>query len=264
MKYTPIYVKPYPNGWADLPKKDTPVKAKDMDNYDNALMHIEKQLAATTEKYDTNSEGSCILSGKAFFMYGGTDNNQKILFQVDENGNASFLGSVTDSEGNSIAGLKEFILQVQEVVESKSSAEVFLTKEALDTWLADETNQAGLKAGQIFLIKEEGIPDYWWNGTELSQVEGKQKYHPDGITILAEEDGTLHAVAGGNVDIWKPNVSADGILTWQRSTNFEAPAAVNIKGEPGGAYTEADKAELEQYIDAKFKVLIGDLLGGAS
>lgn len=262
MKYAPIYVRPYPNGWVDLPKKDTPVKAKDMDNYDNALEHIEKHLATITEKYDTDSEGNCILSGKAFFMNDGND--KRILFQVDENGNASFLGSVTDAEGNSINGLKEFILQVQEAVESKSSAEVFLTKEALDTWLADERNQAGLKEGQIFLITEEGVPDCWWNGTMLTEVEGKQKYKPDGITILSEEDGTLHAVTGGNADIWKPNVSTDGILTWQRSADFEAPAAVNIKGEPGGAYSEADKAELEQYINTKFTELAGNLLGGAS
>lgn len=44
-QYTPIYEKPYPNGWKDLPTKETPVMAENLDAYDSAIENIENYLS---------------------------------------------------------------------------------------------------------------------------------------------------------------------------------------------------------------------------
>lgn len=44
-EYTPTYTKPYPDGWKDLPTKETPVTAEIMDAYDGAIENIENYLA---------------------------------------------------------------------------------------------------------------------------------------------------------------------------------------------------------------------------
>lgn len=44
MAYTPIYEKPYENGWEDLPSEITPVTAEILDQYDDTFEHIEEYL----------------------------------------------------------------------------------------------------------------------------------------------------------------------------------------------------------------------------
>lgn len=265
MKYRPIYKKPYPEGWKNLPEEKTPISAEVFDGIDEVIEHVEKQLAETTGKYDTDNEGRCLLTGKEMILYGGNDSKPKILAEIDTDGNAVFYGNVMDGRGDSIAGLKALLQKVQEFAENVSSAQVFETREALETWIAEESNTVRLKSGQILLVAEKGVPDYWWSGTMLTELEGRREYTPDGTSITVDEDGTLHAVMIGNInDIWYPSVSKEGVLTWQRSASMGEPAAVNIKGEPGGTYSEKDKAELEKYIDMKFTELTGEVLGGAS
>ena len=44
MAYTPIYEKPYDNGWEDLPSEVTPITAEILDQYDDTFEHIEDYL----------------------------------------------------------------------------------------------------------------------------------------------------------------------------------------------------------------------------
>lgn len=44
-EYAPTYTKPYPDGWKDLPTKETPVTAEIMDAYDAAIKNIEDYLS---------------------------------------------------------------------------------------------------------------------------------------------------------------------------------------------------------------------------
>ena len=65
MAYEKIFTPTYPNGWEDIPSHDTPVTAAIMDDYDDAIVHIEDYLvnnpigggtaAATT--YDNTESG---------------------------------------------------------------------------------------------------------------------------------------------------------------------------------------------------------------
>lgn len=69
-----------------------------------------------------------------------------------------------------------------------TGALVFDTKEALDAWMEDTNNVIGLKVGQDIYIKEEGTPDYWWDGTGLQILE-TEKVDLDGYVT----DGQLNA-----------------------------------------------------------------------
>ena len=44
MAYTPIYEKPYENGWEDLPSENTPATADILDQYDDTFKYIEEYL----------------------------------------------------------------------------------------------------------------------------------------------------------------------------------------------------------------------------
>lgn len=44
MSYTPIFQKPYPDGWENLPSEDTPITAEVLDGYDDAIVNIEDYL----------------------------------------------------------------------------------------------------------------------------------------------------------------------------------------------------------------------------
>lgn len=57
------------------------------------------------------------------------------------------------------------------VTSGGTSALVFDTKAALDTWMENSTNTATLKTGQNIYIRATDTPDYWWDGTELQILE---------------------------------------------------------------------------------------------
>lgn len=64
---------------------------------------------------------------------------------------------------------------------------------------------------------------------------------PDGETIIQDEDGTIHALNGGEItsnNMWRPTVSDAGELSWEKSTVQEAPQTVNIKGPDGTPGTD--------------------------
>ena len=44
MSYTPVFQKPYPDGWENLPSEDTPITAEVLDGYDEAIVSIEDYL----------------------------------------------------------------------------------------------------------------------------------------------------------------------------------------------------------------------------
>lgn len=60
MAYEKTYVKPYPDGWKNLPEKTTCIDAAVLDQYDDTFEHIEEYLGgmdltsyATTDYVDT-------------------------------------------------------------------------------------------------------------------------------------------------------------------------------------------------------------------
>lgn len=60
---------------------------------------------------------------------------------------------------------------VGEKVTTLDFSYVFDTYEELVNWVAIETNTAQLKTGANLYIRDLNVPDYWWDGTQIQQLE---------------------------------------------------------------------------------------------
>lgn len=115
--------------------------------------------------------------GNAAFIVGGgtSDTDRKNIYILDWQGNAVFAGNVQGTYGGrtlSLFGIQmEMEARFNSVLNGIMPAKVFDTKDALDEWLATESNQKTLKTGQNIYIVETGTPDYWWDGTGLQILE---------------------------------------------------------------------------------------------
>lgn len=65
------------------------------------------------------------------------------------------------------------INEVRTIALGSDIAYVFDTEIAMDAWLAIPENVALLKTGNILLIREVSVPDYWWDGTQALELEVK-------------------------------------------------------------------------------------------
>lgn len=267
MAYTPTYTKPYPDGWKNLPEETTPITAEVLNNYDGALESIMEQLKKTTEAFD--EDGEINLPN----------------FSVDKDGNGNFQGDLI-VKGTSIAG--------QSVV-------VFDSHDAMQTAL-NSAEKTEYKSGQTIRIRDYDQSDLWITGVnentqeyvydgnlegDIEHGQGTVQIGYYSISIVKSKKN-----ASSSDEVWYPSVSDVGVISWSKSSSVEPPEEKNImgaegksayqtaldngfvgteaewiaslKGEPGGAYSEEDKAELMDYIDTKFTELMGDILGGAS
>ncbi len=86
------------------------------------------------------------------------------------------------------------------------------------------------------------------------KIESAGKYmgdNPEAYTPeLWEQVMALLNSGQSSNSIWKPTVSDNGDLTWEKSASDEAPASVNIKGPQGDSYvlTDADKNEIAKQV----------------
>ena len=97
-----------------------------------------------------------------------------IIFQS----NSYIVGSTSIA---AMANLEEKIQTIQEIANGKCKAYVFQSKLKLELEIANyKNNQLGkddvlygaeLKIGDVFLIIDTGVPDYWWNGNDISELE---------------------------------------------------------------------------------------------
>lgn len=69
------------------------------------------------------------------------------------------------------ADIRALIATLEARVSGMVFATVFDTKAALDAFVAVPANTDDLALGHIFLLKELGVPDYWWDGTGISELE---------------------------------------------------------------------------------------------
>ena len=74
-------------------------------------------------------------------------------------------------EQNDINGLSDTIATVTEIANGKCKSNVFDTVADMETWLSNSENTAGLKVGDVFLIRATDVPDYWWDGTSAQVLE---------------------------------------------------------------------------------------------
>lgn len=95
-----------------------------------------------------------------------------------------------------------------------------------------------LERGQIVRVNGGRLSD---SGDILGRFVGLDKGGWAKILIMPLSEG---GGGGGTSDIaWKPAVSADGVITWTRSSSTAAPTPQNIKGEKGDKGDPGEKGD---------------------
>ena len=74
--------------------------------------------------------------------------------------------------------------QAEVIAKGRATGYVFDTVEELDNWLLVEENVSKLVLGDNLYIREIGVPDYWWDGTEKQVLETEK---PD-LTAYAKTE----------------------------------------------------------------------------
>ena len=74
---------------------------------------------------------------------------------------------LTDADKTEIANETRGLLdgdvqEIREIASGKCKADAFDTVEAMAAWLSDPANTTDLKLGDVFYIRDIGVPDYWW------------------------------------------------------------------------------------------------------
>ena len=139
----------------------------------------------STTRYDSNGDGTVNAADKASDAdkLGGELPSayvkQTEIKDVAKTGSYNDLTDKPDNfapashkhEQNEIIGLSDTIATVTEIANGKCKSNVFDTVSDMETWLSNSENTAGLKVGDVFLIRATDVPDYWWDGTSAQVLE---------------------------------------------------------------------------------------------
>lgn len=109
-------------------------------------------------------------------------------------------------------------------------------KTVLDDWLEINENTVNLKTGDVFLIRDIGVPDYWWDeNTSNKQILETTKVPLEEYAKLTDLNNYVKTVNGQNGDVIVPVLTAlsqlstdsthrvvtdSQISTWNAKSNF--------------------------------------------
>lgn len=138
-------------------------------------------------------------------------------------------------EISDINGLQDEIDNIVNIANGKGTVYVFDSVSALDQWLSASANAESLKTGAVFLVRDLGEPDYWWDGfakqpLETTKVDLTGYVKEDQLESAvnealarAKESGEFDGKDGAKGDKGDPFTYAD----------FTAEQLAALKGEPG-------------------------------
>jgi hypothetical protein len=115
--------------------------------------------------------------------------------------------ALNDYLGHSIHGTyakKNELTAVEAVAKGRATGYVFDTKEDMDAWLANSINTEQLVLGDNLYIRAPDVPDYWWDGTQVQQLETQKV---DLTEYMTSEEVKVYT---GNkvlpkLEVWQPN-----------------------------------------------------------
>lgn len=85
--------------------------------------------------------------------------------------------------------------KVESQMTTITSAMVFDTYEELKKWIAVEENRAQLMVGANLYIRDLEVPDYWWDGEAIQQLE-TQKIDLSAYATTAEVQQMIEDAIG--------------------------------------------------------------------
>lgn len=117
---------------------------------------------------------------------------------------------------------------VGEKVSTLEFSYVFDTYEELTAWIAIEANTAQLKTGANLYIRDLNVPDYWWDGTQIQQLE-TQKVDLTAYAKTAEVEQMLTSYS-------KTTEMNNTLTAYAKTTEVEEMIADAIGIALGGEY----------------------------
>lgn len=98
------------------------------------------------------------------------------------------------------------------IAKGRAKGYVFTTKEDMDLWLQDDEHTKLLNQGDNLYIIAKDVPDYWWDGTKVEELE-TQKVE---LTEYIKDTDYATSTKGGTVKIntlYAINIAQDGTIS---------------------------------------------------
>lgn len=91
---------------------------------------------------------------------------------IDQEDNYDKLEREINNIKERLSDVESELAVVRRIAEGKNTAYIFDTVDAMNEWLAVPENTAKLRVGDSLWIREQDVPDYWWDGTQALEQEG--------------------------------------------------------------------------------------------
>lgn len=107
---------------------------------------------------------------------------------IDQEDNYDKLEREINNIKERLSDVESELAVVRRIAEGKNAAYIFDTVDAMNEWLAVPENTAKLRVGDSFWIREQEVPDYWWDGTQALERE-VTNFAPGAIARWVDADG---------------------------------------------------------------------------
>lgn len=134
---------------------------------------------------------------------------------IDQEDNYDKLEREINNIKERLSDVESELAVVRRIAEGKNTAYVFDTVDAMNEWLAVPENTAKLRVGDSFRIREQGVPDYYYDGAGIVKMEADVEQclyvtlanKPTESTISYTQDREVTNFVPGAIARW---VDADG------------------------------------------------------
>ncbi|KAA6391145.1 MAG: hypothetical protein EZS28_013328 [Streblomastix strix] len=172
---------------------------------DDALLLLKANVADLTNYVDLQS-AQTILGTKQFGVISATT-----ISKLTKNDASILLAGGGDMLVSSLVTQPQ-LQEIRDIATGKSKAYVFSTQEELNDWMAVPDNVANLVIGDNLYIVDQEVTDYWWDGTQLRELETQLPDLTNVVTTLGTATGSGNAIT---------DISIDGnTLTPAKNKNF--------------------------------------------
>lgn len=152
----------------------------------NKILGIKEDIDIVKEDIDLIHENVIDLEESAgISAFNAKDSETEASNYADIAAN-NILNGVNTHNDNPAAheSIRDSVDRVESIARGKANAEVFATREDMYEWLEDTENTDTLTIGDNLYIVDIGVPDYWWDGETVQELEAEAPRLVDYYTKL--------------------------------------------------------------------------------
>ncbi|KAA6398959.1 MAG: hypothetical protein EZS28_005515 [Streblomastix strix] len=172
---------------------------------DDALLLLKANAADLTNYVDTNS-AQTITGTKQFGVISATT-----ISKLTKNDASILLAGGGDMLVSTLVNQPQ-LQEVRDIAIGRSKGYVFSTLAELNSWMAIPDNVAKLSIGDSLYIVDSQVIDYWWDGTQLRELETQLPDLTNVVTSLGTATGSGNAITDLSI--------TGNIITPQKNMTF--------------------------------------------